>query len=130
MLSGPLGGSLFSRRSLTYTQIWTSTSTFQVTRRQRNLSLRIILKNRVLPLKPTPPLHRSFLLLTPEFLYSFMPASRRLLYFSFHVYLFPFVGPGAQATCSLPFNKYSFFFFYCLRFCWNILPQGLGGVPA
>ena len=31
------------------------------------------------------------------------------LYFSFHVYLFFFVGPGAQDICSLPFNKYSFF---------------------
>ena len=39
MLSGPLGGSLFSRRPLTSTQTWTSTSISQVTRRQRSLSL-------------------------------------------------------------------------------------------
>ena len=32
----------------------------------------------------------------------------------FHVYLFPFVGPEAQVTCSLPFNKYSFFFIVCV----------------
>ena len=68
------GGSLFSRRSLTSTQTWTSTSISQVTRRQRSLSLQIILKNRVLLLKPIPPLHRLFLLLTPKFLYSSLPA--------------------------------------------------------
>ena len=39
MLSGPLGGSLFSRRLLTYIQAWTSTSIFLVTRRLRSLSL-------------------------------------------------------------------------------------------
>ena len=33
VLSGPLGGSLFSRRLLTSTQAWTSTSTSVVTRR-------------------------------------------------------------------------------------------------
>ena len=32
----------------------------------------------------------------------------------FHVYFFPFVGPEAQVTCSLPFNKYSFFFIVCV----------------
>ena len=32
----------------------------------------------------------------------------------FHVYLFPFVGPEAQVTCSLPFNEYSFFFIVCV----------------
>ena len=32
----------------------------------------------------------------------------------FHVYLFPFVGPEAQFTCSLPFNKYSFFLSFVL----------------
>ena len=48
--------------------------TFQVTRRQRNLFLRIILKNRVLLLRATPPRHRLFLPLTPKFLYSSLPA--------------------------------------------------------
>ena len=63
-----------SRRPFTYIQTWISTSTFQVTRRQRNLSLRIILKNRVLLLRAIPPRHRLFLLLTPKFLYSSLPA--------------------------------------------------------
>ena len=65
-----LVGLLFSRRLLTYTQAWTLTSTSQVTRIQRSLSLRIILRNRVLLLKPTLPLHCLFLLLMPKFLYS------------------------------------------------------------
>ena len=43
MLSGPLGGSLFNRESFTRIQIWTSTSTSQATKRQRNLSLQTIL---------------------------------------------------------------------------------------
>ena len=68
------GGLPFNRRPLTYTQTWTSTSTSQVTRRQRSLSLRIILKNRVLLLKPIPPLHRLFLLLMLKFLYSSPPS--------------------------------------------------------
>ena len=37
MLSGTLGGLIFSRRPLMYIQTWTSTSTSQVTRRQRSL---------------------------------------------------------------------------------------------
>ena len=67
-------GWLASRRPFTYIQTWISTSTFQVTRRQRNLSLRIILKNRVLLLGAIPPRHRLFLLLTPKFLHSSLPA--------------------------------------------------------
>ena len=73
-LSGPLDGSLFSGRLLTSTQAWTSTSTSLVTRRQRSLSLRTILKNRVLLLKPTPTRSRLFLLLMPKFLYLSPPA--------------------------------------------------------
>ena len=57
-----------------YSDLDISTLTFQVTRRQRNLSLRIILKNRVLLLRAIPPRHRLFLLLTPKFLYSSLPA--------------------------------------------------------
>ena len=74
MLSGPLGGLLFSRRPFTYTQTWTSTSIFRVTRRQRNLPLRIILKNLVLPLRPSPPRLCLYHLLMPKFLCSSLPA--------------------------------------------------------
>ena len=70
VLSGPLGGSLFNRRLFTRTQIWTSTSTSQATKRQRNLSLRTILKSLVLLLRPIPHLRRPFLLLTLELLCS------------------------------------------------------------
>ena len=60
----------FQQKAADVYQAWILTSTSRVTRRQRSLSLRIILRNRVLLLKPTPPLHRLFLLLTPKFLYS------------------------------------------------------------
>ena len=66
VLSGPLGGSLFNRKPFSRIQIWSSTSTSQATKRQRNLSLRTILKSLVLQLRPTPLLHRLLLLLTPE----------------------------------------------------------------
>ena len=87
-IHGPRDGLLFSRRPLTRIQAWTSTSISQVTRRQRNLFLQIILKNQVLLLKPSPPLPRQFRLLTPKSLYSSLPARPRLLYFSSRVYLF------------------------------------------
>ena len=74
VLSRPLGGSLFSGKPLTYTRTWTSTSISEVTRMQKSLSLRIILKNRILLLEPIPPLRRLLLLLTSRFLYSFPPA--------------------------------------------------------
>ena len=83
VLNGPLGGSLFNRKSFTRNQIWTSTSTSQATKRQRNLSLRTILKSLVLLLRPIPPHHRLFLLLTPEFLCSSLFACCRLLYIFF-----------------------------------------------
>ena len=67
MLNELLGGSLFNKKPFTRTQICTSTSTSQVTKRQRNLSLRTIPKSLVLLLRPIPILHRLFLLLTPEF---------------------------------------------------------------
>ena len=67
---GPLGGSLFNRKLFTCTHIWTSTLTSQATKRQRNLSLRTILKSLVLLLWPIPHLRRPFLLLTPELLCS------------------------------------------------------------
>ena len=60
----------FQHKDFHVTQIWTSTSTSQATKRQSNLSLRTILKSLVLLLRPIPPLHRRFLLLTPEFLCS------------------------------------------------------------
>ena len=40
----------------------------------------------------------------------------------FHVYLFPFVGPEAQVTCSLPFNKYSFFLSFVFLLEYFALP--------
>ena len=114
MLSGPLGGSLFSRRLLTYIQAWTSTSTSLVMRRLRSLSLKIILKNRVLLLKPTPPLHRLFLLLTPKFLHS-----SRLPDVDFYTFLFMYIcfllglGPNTYVAFLL-INIHFFFSFVSL----------------
>ena len=118
MLSGPLGGSLSSRRPFIRIQIWTSTLTSQVTKRLRNLSLRIILKNPVLLLRPIPLLHRLFLLLTPEFLCSFSVCLMSTFIFFFHVYPFSFVGPGAWDLCNPHFNKYSFFKDLCSH--WSV----------
>ena len=60
----------FNRKLFTCTQIWTSTLTSQATKRQRNLSLRTILKSLELLLWPIPHFRRPFLLLTPELLCS------------------------------------------------------------
>ena len=128
MLSGLLGGSLFSRGLLTSIQAWTSTSTSLVTRRQGSLFLKTILKNRVLLLKPTPPLHYLFPLLMPNFLCSFPPAcmSTSTLFF---LRILVFVGPGTQDICSLSLNKNSFFYFifsllfFFLYFCWAWDPR-------
>ena len=113
MLSGPLGGSLFNRNLFMRTQIWTSTLTSQAMKRQRNLSLRTILKSLVLLLWPIPHVRRPFLLLTPE-----LCAHLCLPDVDFHIFLlmytclcFFFVGTEAQDICSLHFNKYSSFFF-------------------
>ena len=118
VLSGPLGGSLFSRRPFAYTQTWTSTSTFQVTRRQRNLFPRIILKNRLLLLRATPPCHHLFLPLMPKFLYSSLPALCQLLYFSFMYALFLLLGLGPETYVALLLINIHCFFF--LRSYWGI----------
>ena len=111
MLSGPLGGLLFSRRSLMYIKTWTSTSTSQVKRRQRNLSLQIILKNRVLLLKPIPPLHLLFLLLTLKFQYLSLPFGCRHLYFSFMYTCFLLLGLRPKSHVAFPLININFFFF-------------------
>ena len=116
MFSGPRDGLLSSRRLLTRIQAWTSTSTSQVTRRQRNLFLPIILKNQVLLLKPTPPLPRLFRLLTSKSLYSSPPARPWLLYFSSRVYLFVFflLGLGPKTYVASSLMNIHFFFIVCV----------------
>ena len=66
MLSGLLGGSPFNGKLSMRTQIWTSISTSQATKRQRTPFLRTILMSLVLLSWPIPHLRRSFLLLTSE----------------------------------------------------------------
>ena len=73
MLSGLLGGSPFSGKLSTRTQIWTSILTSLVTKRQRNLFRRTILKSLELLPWPIPHLHRLSLLLMSELLRSCLP---------------------------------------------------------
>ena len=109
VLSGPLGGFLFSRRPLMYIQTSTSTSTSQATRRQRSISLRIILKSQVLLLESTPPLHHLLLLLTPKFLCPSSPSGCRLLYFSFMYTRFLLLGLRPKSHVAFPLIDIHFF---------------------
>ena len=110
MLSGPLGGSLFNEKLFTRTQIWTSISTSQATKRQSNLFLRTILKSLVLLPWPIPHLRRLFLLLTSELLCLCL-SDVGFIYLFIYLYIrFLFVGPGARDICS-PSDTYLFIFF-------------------
>ena len=78
-----LGGLPFRRRLSMPIPAWISTLTFPATRRMKGPSLLIILENRAPPLRPTPLLHRSLLLLMPDLLCTSSLARCRLLYFFF-----------------------------------------------
>ena len=91
MLSGLLGGSPFNGKVFTRTQIWTSISTSQETKRQRNLFLRTILKSLVLLPWPIPHLRRPFHPLTPELLRLCLPDVGFICLYVFFFFVAPLI---------------------------------------
>ena len=98
MLSGLLGGLPFNGKLSTRTQIWTSISTSQATKRQKNLFQRTTLKSLVLLPWPIPHLRRPFLLLTFELLCLCLP-DVGFICLSIYILFLSSLGPE---TCVVP----------------------------
>ena len=103
MLSRLLGGSPFNGKLSTRTQIWTSISTSQATKRQKNIFLRSTLKSLVLLPWLIPRLRRLFLL-TSELLCLCLPDVG-------FIYLF-LSGLGPEICVALP--KHIYIYIYIL----------------